>query len=54
MTGDKNIDVEDVTTLEPDNVQMPMHPVLEVLEIVGLGQQDHFRKEFLLYHDRSL
>jgi hypothetical protein len=36
--------------LEPDDINVPVQPILEVLQVVALGKQYDFREEILLYH----
>jgi hypothetical protein len=36
--------------LEPDDIHVPVQPILEVLQVVALGKQYDFREEILLYH----
>ena len=42
--------IEDVCVLETNDIQVPVEPVLEILEIVCLGEQDDFCEILLLYH----
>jgi hypothetical protein len=46
--------IEDVCVLETNDIQVPVEPVLEILEIVCLGEQDDFCEILLLYHTSSL